>query len=78
MRLIVDQSLAAGFIAINTLEQRASLPFKPCVLERNMSQSTDRRQITGRRLHLHQYSRQQRASLSFRPCALERNVSQCG
>ena len=29
MRLIVDQTLAAGFIAINTQQQRASLPFKP-------------------------------------------------
>ena len=33
VRLIVDQSLAGGFIPINTQQQRASLPFKPCVLE---------------------------------------------
>ena len=29
MRLIVDQSLATGFIPIKTWQQRASLPFKP-------------------------------------------------
>ena len=29
MLLIVDQSLAVGFIPINTRKQRASLPFKP-------------------------------------------------
>ena len=29
MRLIVDQSLAAGFIPINTRQKRAPLPFKP-------------------------------------------------
>ena len=29
MQLIVDQSQAAGFIPINTQQQRASLPFKP-------------------------------------------------
>ena len=29
MQLIVDQSLATRFIPINTLQQRASLPFKP-------------------------------------------------
>ena len=29
MRLIVDQSLGAGFIPIYTRQQRASLPFKP-------------------------------------------------
>ena len=29
MWLIVDRSLAAGFIPINTRQQRASLPFKP-------------------------------------------------
>ena len=33
MRLIVDQSLATGFIPINTHQQRASLPLKPGVLE---------------------------------------------
>ena len=31
MRLIIDQSLAAGFIPINTWQQRASLTFKPRV-----------------------------------------------
>ena len=36
MRLIVDQSLAAGFIPIDTRQQRASLPFKPDVLERKV------------------------------------------
>ena len=36
MRLIIDQSLAAGFIPINTRQQRASLPFKPSVLERKV------------------------------------------
>ena len=36
MRLIVDQSLAAGFILIDTWQQRASLPFKPDVLERKV------------------------------------------
>ena len=33
MRLIVDESLVAGFIPINTQQQRHSLPFKPGVLE---------------------------------------------
>ena len=36
MRLIVDLSLARGFIPINTWLQRASLPFKPGVLERKV------------------------------------------
>ena len=36
MPLIVDQSLAAGFIPINTQQQRASLPFMPGVLERKV------------------------------------------
>ena len=36
MQLIVDQSLAAGYIPINTRQQRASLPFKPGVLERKV------------------------------------------
>ena len=36
MRLIVDQSLAAGFILINTRQKRVSLPFKPGVLERKV------------------------------------------
>ena len=35
-QLIIDQSLAAGFIPINTGQQRASLPFKPGVLERKV------------------------------------------
>ena len=29
MQLMVDQSLASGFIAIKTWQQRAALPFKP-------------------------------------------------
>ena len=33
---MVDQSLATGFIAINTRQQRASLPFKPGVLVRKV------------------------------------------
>ena len=39
MRLIVDQSLAAGFIPINTRQQKAALPFKPggLVLERKVN-----------------------------------------
>ena len=36
MQLIVDQSLATGFIPINTQQQRASLSFKPGVLERKV------------------------------------------
>ena len=36
MQLIIDQSLTAGFIPINTGQQRASLPFKPGVLERKV------------------------------------------
>ena len=36
MRLIIDQSLAAGFIHINIRQQRASLPFKPGVLQRKV------------------------------------------
>ena len=36
MCLIVDQSLAEGFIPINTWQQRASLSFKPRVLERKV------------------------------------------
>ena len=34
MPLIIDQSLAVGFIPINTRQQRAALPFKPGVLVR--------------------------------------------
>ena len=43
MRLIVDQSLAPGFIPINTWQQRASLPFKPGgdVLERKVYNNDD-------------------------------------
>ena len=33
MQLFVDQSLAMVFIPINTRQQRASLPFKPGVVE---------------------------------------------
>ena len=36
MRLIIDQSLAVGFIPINTRKQRASLPFASSVLERKV------------------------------------------
>ena len=42
MQLIVDQSLAAGFIPFNTRQQRASLPFKPGVLERNVYNNDDK------------------------------------
>ena len=42
MRLIVDQSLAAGFIPINTRQQRASLPFKPGVRERKVYNNDDK------------------------------------
>ena len=42
MRLIVDQSLATGFIPINTWQQRASLPFKPSVLERKVYNNEDK------------------------------------
>ena len=41
MRLIVDQLLATGFISINTRQQRASMPFKPGVLERKVYLSDD-------------------------------------
>ena len=41
MWLIVDQSLEAGFIPINTQQQRASLPFKPGVLERKVYNNVD-------------------------------------
>ena len=33
MRLMADQSLASGFIPINTRQQKASLPFNPGVRE---------------------------------------------
>ena len=42
MRLIIDQSLAADFIPINTQQQRASLPFKPSVLERKVYNNDDK------------------------------------
>ena len=41
MPLIVDQSLAAGFIPINTRQQRASLPKKPDVLEGKVYNNDD-------------------------------------
>ena len=41
MQLIVDQSPAVGFIPINTWQQRASLPFKPSVLERKSYEKDD-------------------------------------
>ena len=41
MRLIVDQSLATGFIPINARQQRASLPFNPGVLERRIYNNDD-------------------------------------
>ena len=34
--VIIDQSLAEGFILINTQQQRASLSFKPGVLEKKV------------------------------------------
>ena len=40
--MIVDQSLAAGFIPINTRQQRASLPFKPGVMERTVYNNDDK------------------------------------
>ena len=42
MWLIVDQSLAAGFITINTQQQRASLPFKSGVLKRKVYNNDDK------------------------------------
>ena len=41
MRLIFDQALAVGFIPINIRQQRASLPFKPGVLERKVLYNND-------------------------------------
>ena len=44
MPLVVDQSLATGFIPINTWQawqQRASLPFKSGVLERKVYNNDD-------------------------------------
>ena len=37
MQLIFDQSLDVGFIPINSWQQRASLSFKPDVLERKVN-----------------------------------------
>ena len=42
MQLIVDESLAVGFIPLNTQQQRASLPFKPGVLERKVYNNDDK------------------------------------
>ena len=39
--LIVDQSLTAGVIPINLQQQRALLPFKPCVLEMKVYNNDD-------------------------------------
>ena len=41
MRLIVDQTLTVGFISINSRQQRASLPFKPDMLERKVYTNDD-------------------------------------
>ena len=41
MWLIVDQLLVAGFIPINTRQQRDSLSFKPGVLERKVYNNDD-------------------------------------
>ena len=41
MLLIIDQSLTAWFIPINTWQQRASLPLKPGVLERKVYSKDD-------------------------------------
>ena len=41
MWLIVDKSLAVGFIPINTRQQRTSLLFKPSVLERKVYNNDD-------------------------------------
>ena len=41
MQLIIDQSLAAGYFPGNTKQQRASLPFKPGVLERKVYYNDD-------------------------------------
>ena len=42
MWLVVDHSLAVGFIPSNTRQQRASLPFKPGVLERKVYNNDDK------------------------------------
>ena len=41
MPLIVEQSLAAGFIPVNTQQLKASLPFKPGDLERKIFNNDD-------------------------------------
>ena len=43
MQLIIDQSLAAGFIPINKQQQRALLPYKPGggALERKVYNNND-------------------------------------
>ena len=41
MRLIVDKSLSVGCIAINTRQQRASLPSMSSVLERKVYNNDD-------------------------------------
>ena len=46
MWLIVDQSLVAGFIPINTPQQRASLPFKPSVLKMKLYNNDDKISIS--------------------------------
>ena len=42
MRLMVDQSLAVGFIPIKTWQQKASLQFKPSVLESKLYKNHDK------------------------------------
>ena len=42
MQLIVNESLATGFIPINTQQQGASLPFKPGMLERKVYNNADK------------------------------------
>ena len=42
MWLVIDQSLAVGFIPINSWQQRASLLFKPGVLERKVYNNDDK------------------------------------
>ena len=41
MQLLIDQSLAVGFISINTRQERASLPFKHSVLEKKVYNKDD-------------------------------------
>ena len=42
MRLIIDESLATGFILNNAWQQRASLQFKPGVLEMKVHNNDDK------------------------------------